>query len=103
MEKILSLLRTNNVQLRKEAKRCQVILLQPLFAPCGTSTAHSTRCKELSSLTYCPRPLFQLFAAEVLRFASVPAAALCCGGHSSWTRQPQDFLAFYLGTTCDCI
>lgn len=103
MGTILSLLHIDNVQLRKEAKWCQVVLLQPLFIPCSTSTADSTRWKEAGSLAYCLRSHFQLFAAGVLGFATVSAAVLCQEGRSSWTRQRHDFLALYLGTTCDCI
>lgn len=103
LEMILSLLHINNVRLRKEAKWCQVTLLQPLFTPCGTSAADFTRYKEGGSLAYCLTPSFQLFAAEVLGFASVPAAVLCCDGRSSWMRQYQDFIAWCLGTTCGCI
>lgn len=92
---ILSLLHSNNVQLCEEAKWCQVILLQTLFIQFFTSTADSTRYRELGGLSVIIDPAFSF-----LLLGSCSSAALCHIGCSSCQKQHQDFLALYLGNVC---
>lgn len=85
MERILSLLYTNDVQLHGGRDAKQFFSSHSSLHAAQAQLA-SWAVRKLAALS-CLRPHFQLFAAGVLGFASVPAAVLCCDGHRQLLRE----------------